>query len=153
MTEEVTVIEEHTELAIPGTGEIVSLDNPEQCALALDALRQHELVVREAKSILTRAIVEESQRRGTKTLALAGDRAARVSMRKEIVWDFDELAKLRDAGLPEDRWNALVKETVEQRVDGREARQIASANPEYAAIIDRARQEFEGRPSVSIGRA
>jgi hypothetical protein len=94
-------------------------------------------------------LLEESRRQGTKTLHLP-DGTAEVSGGTALEWDIDVLAELQAVGLPEDRYGELVVTTVTQKVDARVAKQLEAANPEYAAIIERARR-YEPRPwRVSI---
>jgi hypothetical protein len=129
-----------TELVIPYSGELVDLTNPGSCARALEEIRSIESRLREIKGVLTTVIVEEATRQGTKTLHFQ-DGDFSVSGGSTLEWDIEELEKLRDAGLPEERFYDLVKTVVSYKVNAAVAKQISGANPEYAAIIERARQE------------
>lgn len=151
---EVAVVEpEPTGLVLPHSGEVVPLDDPLGCATALDEIRTLEARLREAKTALSRSIADEAARQGTKTLRLGDGVTAKVTVGREIVWDLDELQKLRDAGLPEERFDALVTTEVTYKVSAGEAKRIAGANPEYARIIERARDDVERAPTVSIERS
>lgn len=143
---------EPTEIVIPGTGELVSLDDPAQVAAALTALKQHTTNVSAVRHLLEAVLAEESERQGTKTLRI-GDYVATIGPGSDLDWDLDELAKLRDAGLPEERYNALVKTTVDYKVDARVASQIEKANPDYARIIGNARIRIPKRASVRVDKA
>jgi hypothetical protein len=139
------------EIALPHSGEIISLDDARLCAKSLDEIRQLEARLREVKQDLTNAILVESRRQGSKTLHLGDDLRVEVSGGKTVDWDLDVLERLRDAGLPEDRYDALVRATVTYSVSAREADRI-SVNPEYARIIDLARSEDDAPYRVSVSR-
>lgn len=139
-------------LVNPVTGELVLLTDAAACAHALEAIRETENRLREAKAELSRAVAEIASQRGTRTLEIGQGWRAVVSHPRQIEWDMEVLERLRDAGLPEDRWDALVAEEVTYKVSARVAEQIAGANPEYARIIDRARTDAERPPTVSIRR-
>ena len=106
--------------------------------------------MREAKALLTAAIVERSRILGTKTIHLHAGGKAEVRDGSETVYDVEVLeAELRALGLPEDRLAELIKETVTRTIDGKVARSVAAANPEYAAVIESARTVIE-RPSYVV---
>lgn len=133
----------------PLTGELVPADDLAAVAAALDALREHKRQVDVAIAAFTEAAVAISRAQGTKTLR-AGATTVRVGSDTKIQWDVTELAKLRKAGLPEDRYNELVTEQVEYKVNGSVARQIAGSNPAYAKIIERAKVRVPTRQSASV---
>jgi hypothetical protein len=144
---------ESQELAIPGTGELVRLEDAISCAQALDALRKHEQDVREAKTILQRAIFEVAKQRGVRSITLPDGRRADVKGDIEIVYDAEAIERgLREAGMPEDRISEIIEETVSYRVRVVEAKKAAAANPEYAAVIEAGKNEVPTRPSVTIRR-
>ena len=137
------------ELLNPVTGELVPTSDLGKVAEALDTLRAARAALSDATAAFTEVIVAESKRQGTKTLTAAGVRLE-VSADSEIQWDVEELLKLRDLGLPEDRYTALVTMVVSYKVNGSVARQIEGASPEYAAVVDRARVRVPKRPYVSV---
>jgi len=139
-------------IVLPHTGELIDLADKPTVAVALDNVRQLEVELRALKQELTRALVEESSRVGSKTLHLEPWLDVEISGGTEVEWDHDELHKLRDAGLPEDRFDALVRATVTWRVSTQEANRIAKANPEYARIIGNARSEREAPFRASVKR-
>jgi hypothetical protein len=143
-----TVEAESRELVHPATGELISLDDPRACAVAIVELRRLEHAMKDARAELVRVIAEEAERQGSKTLHLPG---VTVTLKDStrIEWDLDELEKLRDLGLPEDRYNALVRTEVTYKVQAGEAKRIAGANAEYAKVIERARHDFPGQPYVT----
>lgn len=136
---------------IPATGEVINLNNPRECALALDTIRDLERQLREAKSVLTSAVAHECQRQGTKTLHLEGV-TVELSGGSKTEYDVSVLEKLRDLGLPEDRFTALVVPTVTYKVNAAEAKRIAAANAEYAQVIAEARSVVEFPARVSVKR-
>lgn len=124
------------EIAIPGTWEIVSLDDEAACAQALASLREFESQIREAKAALTNAIVERSKVLGSRTLHLPSGLKAVVKGGGETVYDAEEIeAGLREAGMPEDRIREIVKETTSYSVAAVKAKQAAAANEAYAQVI------------------
>jgi hypothetical protein len=141
-----------TELVVHGTGEVVPLADAKRCALALSSIRKLENQLKDAKRQLIDAIVEETERQGTRTLDIGEGFKAVVSGGTDKIWDIEVLERLRDAGLPEERFNALVKTEVRFKVDAREAKRIAAANPVYAAIISDAETEVEAAYTVQVKR-
>jgi hypothetical protein len=144
---EVVKIEERV-VVNPATGELLSLDDARSCLFAIMEMRKLEQQIRNVKAVLSRAVGEEAARQGTKTLRFPGISAS-VATKNEIQWDLDQLGKLLDMGLPEERFAALVKTEVTYKVSAVEADRIAGANPEYATVIERARTDFPGEPYVT----
>ncbi len=122
------------------SGELIDPTDAPRVAALLADVREHARQLTELRRACEQALAEEARRQGTKTLRFEGVEAV-VSggEASELVWDIEELQKLLDAGLPSERFEALVRETVEYRVNAAVAKQIAAANDEYAAIVERAR--------------
>lgn len=137
------------EIINPITGELIDIRETAKVADVVEQLRDVQNSARDAIGAITRALIEESQRVGTKTFA-AGKVAIVLSADSEIQWDVTELIKLRDAGLPEERYADLVEEVVSYKVNGAVARSIASANDAYAEIIEKARVKVPKKQYVSI---
>lgn len=137
------------ELVLPGTGELVNLDDAGQVARALSSLRDWKRHADEARAVLEAALVAESARQGTKTLHL-GAMTASVSADTELAWDVTVLIGLLAAGLPSERYTDLVTETVSYKINASVAKQIAGANPAYAAIIDAAQSRVPKRQYVRV---
>jgi len=143
-----------TELALPEqlvdvrTGELLPA-TPDNAVRLLEAARDMRgrlmSLVKDCEAVL----LEESRRQGTKTLHLDGATAT-VTGGTDLQWDMEVLLELRDAGLPEQRYNELVVATVTYKVDARVAKQLEGANAEYAAVIDRARSRVEKPWRVSL---
>lgn len=141
------------ELAIPGTGELVDLSDTPACVAALDALRNYESLIREAKATLTQAVIEEATRQGVRSLELPNGDRAEISPASEIVWDAELLEeRLREAGMPEERISQIVEQTVTLKVKTGEAKKAAAANPDYASAVEDARSEQPKAQYVSIKR-
>lgn len=141
------------EIAIPGTGELVDLSDTPACVAALDALRNYESLIREAKATLTRAVIEEATRQGVRSLELPNGDRAEISAASEIVWDAELLEeKLREAGMPEERISQIIEQTVTLKVKTGEAKKAAAANPDYASAVEEARSEQPKSQYVSIKR-
>lgn len=140
------------ELVVPGTAELVNLDDPTAVALAIDSVRDMERELRSVKAELVSALVHASQKAGSKTLHLEG-MSVRVSGGVEWVYDAEAIEEgLREAGMPEERIREIVIETVTHKVAATEAKRAASANPDYAAVIDANKREEEQPNRVSISR-
>lgn len=139
------------EIAIPGTGELVDLSDTPACVAALDALRNYESLIREAKATLSRAVIEEATRQGVRSLELPNGDRAEISPASEIVWDAELLEeRLRDAGMPEERISQIVEQTVTLKVKTGEAKKAAAANPEYASAVEEARSEQPKTQYITI---
>lgn len=134
----------------PITGEAVERDDVRGLVELVLNVRELEAALRACKSAATDAFAEECSRRGVKTVEVpgsAGSPAVKVELKTgtETQWDVERLRDLLAAGLPEDRFNQLVRETVEYKVDGRIAAQIAGSNPDYARIIDSAKTVYDAK--------
>lgn len=141
-----------TDLILP-TGELVALDDPTACAVALDELRTLEQRVRELKHILTDAISAASKVEGKKTLDLPGGIRVQVAGGTQVLWDIEQLERgLRDAGMSEERISEIITTEVSYKVNAAEAKRAASANPDYAAVVEAARSVVETRPTIRVER-
>jgi len=139
------------ELVVPVTGEIVSLADPAHCARVLSEIRELEAKLRELKGALGYALKEESKRQGSKTLHYPG-LEVKINTPNETVWDYAVLEELVGAGLPDERFNALVMIEKTYRVNRSVAKQLAGSNTVYAEIIDRAQTKNPREPSVSVSQ-
>jgi hypothetical protein len=150
----VSTIDPHEQLVVPGTGEVVNLNDYRECALALDSVRDIESDLRAIKSELQRAIAAEATRQGTRTLELPDGRKAVLSGGTETGYDPEKLELgLREAGMPEERIREIVELTYTYKVKAVEAKRAAAANPEYAYVVDSCRTEIEAPVRVSIRKA
>lgn len=144
---------EHEELVLPGTGELVALNDEVACVQALVALRDYERQFREAKAQLTAAIVERARMLGTQTLTLPDGSKASLKGGDEITYDAQMIEdQLRQLGMPEERIREIVVEEVSYRVSAREAKRAAAANPEYEAVIEGAKTTVEKSTYISVQR-
>lgn len=141
-------------VVVPHTGELVDLTDPSACAVALDELRTLEQRVRELKYDLTAAIAAASKAEGKKTLDLPGGIRVQVAGGSQVLWDIQRLeAGLREAGMSEERIGEIITTEIMYKVNATEAKRAASANPEYAAVVDGARSVVETRPTIKVERA
>lgn len=141
------------ELVVPGIGELVSLDDENQCANALSALRDFEYQVREAKSILSAALAERGRVLGTQTLTLKDGRKATIKGSTETHYDAELIEQgLRELGMPEERIREIIVETVQYKVVAGEAKRAAAANEEYANVIEGAKTVIEKPAYITIQR-
>lgn len=141
------------ELVVPGTGELVDLDDEIACVQALIAVRNFEQQFREVKAALTAAIVERAKVLGTQTLTLPDGSKASLKGGSEISYDAEELMEqLRQLGMPEKRISEIVVEEVSYKVSAREAKRAAAANPEYEAVIESAKTTTEKPIYITVQR-
>lgn len=144
-----TEVESSMELMVPFTGELVSLDDPAHCAKVMQEIRELEAKLRELKGYLGESLMEESRRQGTKTMHFPG-LEVKINTPNDIAWDQEVLAELQAAGLPEERFNALVTTEISFKVNGSVAKSIAGSNEVYAEILARAQTRVPRTPSVSV---
>lgn len=136
-------------LVVPQTGELLSLDDAAGCLRVLSEIRDLETQLREAKAELTTALSAEFSKQGTKTLEIGGVKAE-LRGGTEVVWDLEVLNELRAMGLPEERMDALITAEITYRVNASVAKQLASANPSYASVIERAKTTIPKASYVTI---
>lgn len=144
--------ETSTDLVLPHSGELVDLTSPRDVGLAIEQIRALEGQLRDVKTVLTAVLVEESSKRGSRTLRF-GDAEYSLSSGSVPEWDIEELEKLLDLGLPADRWNDLVSTVVTYKVNASEAKRIAATNESYRAVIERARHDTPKPVYVSVKRS
>jgi len=148
-----TEIEEREVYLIPAVGTVVTLQNASEVARALSDVRDLESQLRDAKRVLTDALVEESRRRGSKTLEL-GRMSAESRGGVDDAAATEKLEQgLLSLGCPDDLLREIVKEEVSYKVDARRASRAATANPEYAAVIKAARTEIEKPHTIVLRKA
>lgn len=143
-----------TELVVPAqlvdirTGELVEA-TPAKAAELLVVVREMRDrmmgLVRDCEAVL----LEESARQGTKTLHF-GRATATVTAGQELQWDLSVLPRLLVLGLPDERYNELVKTTISYKVNARVANQLEGANEEYAKVIGEARSYVETPQRVYV---
>jgi hypothetical protein len=150
------VNEQSTELATiqevwnPETGELIPATDTPGVAKAVAALRAFSWKLKAAIGDATTVLVEESKRQGTKTLHLDGTTAV-IGGGTETVWDIEALrTSLEELGCPQERIEELIKTEVTYKVDGRVAKQLAGANPDYAIALELAKSVVEKPYYVTI---
>jgi hypothetical protein len=137
------------ELVVPNTGELVFLEDPAQCARVLYEIADLEQRIRDLKGALRETLFEESKLQGTKTLHFPGLDAV-ISTPVTTSWNYEVLLELREAGLPEERFNDLVMAETTYKVNGSVAKSIGASNDVYAEIIERAKTRVPRSPSVYV---
>lgn len=135
------------------TGELLT-PSVGNAARVLHAARAMKAQVNEIVQEATSYLVALSEHQGTKTLHADGETitlTGGTSVDYDVVELMEQLAR---AGCPEERINAAVETTVTYKVNRSVLRQLAGANAEYKAAIERAEQEVEKpyRASVKLRR-
>jgi Glu-tRNA(Gln) amidotransferase subunit E-like FAD-binding protein len=139
-----------TEVAVPGTGEIVDMNDPRAVARALNTLRDFQRTVREVSDVLQDRLREERAVLGARALEYQGV-SVKFGADTEITYDAAALEEgLRAAGMPESRIAEIVVETVERKVRAVEAKKAAAVNPAYAAVVEQARSVVPKRQTVTV---
>lgn len=139
----------HT-FVVPGTGEVIDLDNPSDCTRALAAIREFKTQLAFVEADLTRTLLAESESRGVKTMHFDG-LTATITGGTSTRYDPEFIeAGLRRAGMPEDRIREVVVETVSSKVSVSKAKQAAAANAKYRKVIEKGSATVETHRSVSV---
>ena len=143
-------MEETPLIMVPLTGQLLDLTSPLEVAGALRDLRDVKRQLDELRSFLEGVLRLEAQRQGTKTLHL-GALDAVISGGTRADFDVELLASLlQEAGLPEERLRAAIVETVSYKVNQLVLKQLAGANPDYAAAIELAKTTVETPWRVTV---
>jgi hypothetical protein len=144
--------EQTRDLVQPFTGELIAAGDVPKLAETIDELRALRQRANDAIAAFTQAVADESRRQGTKTLTADGW-TVKLSPDSEPGWDVSVLTELLAAGLPEERYHALVTEVVSYKVDANVARQLEGASEVYAEIVGRARSRVPKNPYASVTRS
>jgi hypothetical protein len=141
------------QIVVPLIGLAVDPVRTNEVAEALGSIREAKRLLDEARAELERILAEEAQRQGTKTLHL-DHTIVTVSGGPEQDYDIEVLEQLLEVGLPQERFDELVKTRIEYRVDRNVIRQlVGSGNEQYQAIIAKASSVAERPYRVSVRRA
>jgi hypothetical protein len=139
---------------VPGTGELLAKDDPQDAATGLHQLLELQQQIDELNRILEQTLIDESQRQGTKTLKFANGLIVKIEGGGTRT-RYDQPARLhqalQDAGLPPERLEQAVPQILIYKPNGNVLRQLYGANPEYAAILDEHKTETPEPHRVKIG--
>jgi hypothetical protein len=127
----------------PKTGQALE-PTPQNAVRVVRLAREMKRLMDSALGLATAVLIEESRRKGAKTLHIDGETVS-LETKSETVWDVEKLSELLDLGLDSDRYNDLVVPIVSYKVDGAVARQIASTDERYAEVIEEAKTVVAGR--------
>jgi 3-oxoacyl-[acyl-carrier-protein] synthase III len=131
-------LERFPEILHPATGELLPA-TPENAAEILKAVREMRDRLSTVVHVCTDVLAAESRLRGAKTFQV-GRVGVKITGGSETVWDIAKLRKgLTRAGCPQERIDGLIVATVEEKVNGTVARQLAAANPAYKKAIEAAK--------------
>ncbi len=114
--------------------------------VARDMRTKVSAVVAEA----TEWLVRESTRQGTKTLHSDGSTVTLSGGVSEEYDAHDLRVELEHAGCPENRIEEAIVAEVTYKVNRSVLRQLAGANPDYKAAIERARREVDRPYRASV---
>ena len=142
---------ESMDLVLPSSGVVVNLESEKEVATAYRDLRELKTQIAQAERVLKEALIERSRILATKTLYIDG--VGKVELRGDtrVEYNAQEIEDgLRALACPEEVIRELVVETVSYKVDGNRARRAASANPDYAKVIENAKTVIDVLPSILI---
>lgn len=144
--------EQSTELVLAHSGQLVNLDDLDDVAKAYEEVARIKRALTEADRLLREALAHHGRMNGTKTLYVDGVGKFEIKGSERTEWrDHQELAdELRAAGMPEDVVSEIVIETISTRIDARRASRAASANEDYASIIEKYKVTMERTPTISV---
>lgn len=142
---------ESTEIIDPMSGQVVDAADPVKAAELLDAMRQSKLILDQAIRRVTEVLSHEFERQGTRTIN-AGPWELESKETASFEWDMEELEKLKDAGLPDDRFGEFVNATITYKPKQNIAKQLET-NPAYRVIIEEARTRVVKGVRVDVRRA
>lgn len=142
------------ELVVPVSGEIVDLNDESACAAAIQDIREWESRLKEAKSILTAAIVEQARIEGVRSFSYTDGRRIEVGGGPKVEYDALEIEEgLRALGMPEERIREIVIEEVSYKVSARKAKSAAAANEDYQKVIEGAKKTKNEAYYISIRKS
>jgi hypothetical protein len=137
----------------PWTKEVVDLTDPIAIAAAIEEARTFKREqIDPFIAALERVVEVYVSRQGTATLSVGG---FKMTAPRKTKYDRDlpaMKAALRSAGVPEDRLNEAIAETIIYTADGSILRQLSSANPDYKAAIDAHTTSTEQPRTVKVER-
>ena len=134
----VAVVDAKPELILAwGTGEIVDLREPAEVAKAFDQLAEHKRQIENLRRVLVALLRAESLKQAKKTMRLGGFEVV-LTGGEQVEYDTPLLMEdLEAAGLSRDRLHDAFQVTMTWKTNTNVIKQIARANPEYRAIIER----------------
>lgn len=139
------------EIVLRHTGEVLDPADAHGCAKALAELRQAKTMMAEAERALTGALEEFARQEGGRTVSLPGGGRIVVEGGDRVQYDGMKIELgLRALGVREERRREIVSITTEYKVDARQAKAAAKANPEYAKVIESATQTVPGSTRIKV---
>ena len=147
--------DEQREVALAELGGLlIDLRDPASVADGLDQVREAKRKLDELRGLLELLLVAESQRLGSKTLDLEGGLHVEIRGGRSTAYDVETLAfALEEAGVPQERLEQAFTTEVVWKLDRRVLRSIASANDDYAKVIEAHSHPIETRLSATVKRA
>ena len=123
-------------VVVPVTGEQLDISSVAGARRGMEVVAEFRLQLNELYAACRATLIEEADQRGQLSWTDEDGTKIRVAgAGVEEKYDVRRLGELREAGLPDERWNALV--SWEPKVDGRVVNQLRRT-PRYAEIIDAA---------------
>lgn len=145
----VGVEQRRVEVCDPFTGEAVDLSDLAFAADYLDTLRRWKIALDQATRDTQDAILDQMSVLGQGTVRVGRAQLRRVP-KVDYEYDHEELLKLLDMGLPEQRFQEVVRDVVDRKVSRTALKQVAASNPEYAKVIERATTKIDRPASVEV---
>lgn len=137
------------EQVLPWSGEMVDLSTPEGALKGYQEASKFRAQLNDFQAICREALIAEADKLGLLTLEIDGQKLRVDSDGVEYEYDVAKLAALKEAGLPDFRFNEMV--SWEPKVNQRVVNQVART-PEYKVIIEGAiKSEKPKRRSIRGG--
>jgi hypothetical protein len=138
LNELVAVVDASPDLILSlGTGEVVDLREPAEVAKAMDWLADTKRQIENLRRLLVGLLRAESLKQAKKTMRL-GEFEVVLTGGEQVEYDTPLLMEdLEAAGLSRDRLHDAFQVTMTWKTNANVIKQIARANPEYRAIIER----------------
>jgi hypothetical protein len=125
---------------LPWSGVMIDPSQPAQVSQALLEWQRVQAAGIEFQRQAEQFLLQQMDERGEYTVRYGPYEVKGDTPEDDYFYDIEDVRKLADAGLPEDRMNDLIKVQVEERVDKRVAKAIAKV-PKYREILERARRD------------
>jgi hypothetical protein len=139
MSEQVVAQEQYLVRA-PWSGEQIDVTNPAVVASALVECRRIKDQIKQFEEAATQMLLDTMDTHGQWTMRFGDVEVVGDTPGDDYFYDEEDFRKLLDAGLPESRFNEIVKTKVTRTIDRTKAKALLKV-PQYAEIVEKARRD------------